>query len=81
MDQIGPCFLNISGPFHPEDGAGGWTDERTDGQTDGRMDGRKDGWMDGRTVRPIPPVLQDFVPFGAAAQKPYFSGICLKVED
>ena len=37
---------------------------RTDGRTEGRMEGRKDGRLE------IPPcVLQDFVPFGAAAQK------------
>ena len=40
---------------NPDDGAGGGTDVRTDGRTDGRTDS--------------PCVLQDFVPFGAAAQK------------
>ena len=40
--------------FGPERAWGGWTD----GQTDGRTDERK-----------YPCVLQDFVPFGAAAQK------------
>ena len=39
----------------PEGGAGGGTDGRTYGRTDGRTDS--------------PCVLQDFVPFGAAAQK------------
>ena len=54
----------------------GWTDGRTDGQMDGRMDGRTDGRtdgrMDGRTDRRTdsPCVLQDFVPFGAAALLP-----------
>ena len=33
---------------------------------DGRTDGRTDGWMDRGTDSPC--VLQDFVPFGAAAQ-------------
>ena len=41
----------------PEDGAGG------DGRTYGWMDGRKDRRTDS------PCVLQDFIPFGAAAQK------------
>ena len=31
-----------------------------------RTDGRMDGWMDGQADFPC--VLQDFVPFGAAAQ-------------
>ena len=43
-----------------------WTDRWTDGQTDGRTDGRTDRWTD---ERKSPCVLQDFVPFGAAAQK------------
>ena len=38
-----------------------WGDERTNGRTDERNDERKS-----------PCVLQDFVPFGAAAQKPTF---------
>ena len=50
-----------------------WTDLRTDGWTDGRtdgwMDGRTDGLIDGRIEFP-PCVLQDFVPFGAAALLP-----------
>ena len=37
------------------------------GGTDGRMDGRTDGRTDGQTDSPC--VLEDFVPFGAAAQK------------
>ena len=41
----------------PEGGAGG----------DGRMDRRTYVWTDGRTDSPC--VLQDFVPFGTAAQK------------
>ena len=40
----------------PEDGEGGW------------MHGPTDVWMDGQTDSPC--VLQDFVSFGAAAQKP-----------
>ena len=40
----------------------------TNGRTDGRMDGQTDGWTDGRTDSPC--VLQDFVPFGAAALLP-----------
>ena len=35
------------------------------GQGGGRTDGQTDGWTD------PPCVLQDFVPFGAAAQKHY----------
>ena len=43
-------------------------DRRTDGRMDGRTDGRTDGWTDGRTDKQkFPCVLQDFVPFGAAA--------------
>ena len=49
-----------------------------DGRTDGQMDGRTDRWMDGQTENgwmdgwtdgqtKVPCVLQDFVPFGAAA--------------
>ena len=46
---------------------------------DGRIDRRMDGWTNGQTdeqmneqtnERKSPCVLQDFVPFGAAAQKP-----------
>ena len=51
----------------PEDGVGG-TNGRTDERTDGQMDVRTDGWTDGRTDSPC--VLQDFVPFGAAALLP-----------
>ena len=43
----------------------GWTDRQTDGRTDGWTDGRMDGQTDGWTDSPC--VLQDFVPFGAAA--------------
>ena len=43
------------------------TDRRTDGRTDRQTDRRTDGRTDGRTDSPC--VLQDFVPFGAAAQK------------
>ena len=44
----------------PEDGAGG-----TYGRTDVRTYRRTDGWTDS------PCVLQDFVPFGATAQKAF----------
>ena len=46
-----------------------WGDEHMDGRIDGRTDGRTDGWTDGWTNKRKSPVLQDFVPFGAAAQK------------
>ena len=53
---FGPYSLDL-GPKgdEAEGGAGGGTDGRTYGRTDGRTDS--------------PCVLQDFVPFGAAAQK------------
>ena len=49
----------------------GWMDGWTDGQMDGWTDGRMDGWTDGRTNERMEnlPILQDFVPIGAAAQK------------
>ena len=37
-----------------------------DGQTDGQTDGRMEKWTG---ISPSPHVLQDFIPFGAAAQK------------
>ena len=46
----------------------GGGDGRMDGRTDGWMEGRTDGRTDGRLEIPSC-VLQDFVPFGAAAQK------------
>ena len=44
-------------------------DGQMNGWTDGQMVGRTDGWMDGWTDFPC--VLQDFVPFGAAALLPF----------
>ena len=43
-------------------------DEWMDGWTDGWTDGWMNGWMDGRTgCTDSPCILQDFVPFVAAA--------------
>ena len=51
--------------FRPE--RADFRSERTWGGADGQTDGRTDVQTDGRTK--VPCVLQDFVPFGAAAQK------------
>ena len=48
-------------------GMDGWTDRWIDGQTDGMTAGRTDREMDRQKS---PCVLQDFVPFGAAALLP-----------
>ena len=53
--------------FDPKDGGNGPTYIWNGGQMYGQRDGCKNGWTDS------PCVLQDFVPFGAAAQKT-FSG-------
>ena len=52
----------------------GWTDGQIDRQTDGQTDGRTDGW----TNKSPTCVLQDFVPFGVAAQKTAKDQICNK---
>ena len=57
MLQFGLFFLR----FGPHCLDLGFLAERTDGQMDGRTDGRTD----------FPCVLQDFVPFGAAALLPF----------
>ena len=57
-----PDFRPERPDFRPERPGGGRTDGQTDGRTDGRMDGRTN-------EQKSPYVLQDFVPFGAAAQK------------
>ena len=55
---FGPYSLDLGPKGDEAEGrAGGW----------GRTDVRTYGWTDGQTDSPC--VLQDFVPFGAAAQK------------
>ena len=61
MLGFGPFLLRL-GPYCLDLG---FLAEQTDRQMDGRTDGRTDGRMDGRADSPC--VLQDFVPFGAAA--------------
>ena len=61
MLRFGPFLLRF-GPYCLDLG---FLAEQTDGQMDGRTDGRTDGRADS------PCVLQDFVPFGAAALLPF----------
>ena len=68
LPGFGPYSLDW-GPkqaLSPKGGAGG-RDGRTDGQTNGQTDS--------------PCVLQDFVPFGAAAQKPTYASLHLFYSD
>ena len=62
---FGPYSLDLGPQKRSPDGAGGVV--LTDGRAEGRTDRQTDGRTDGETESPC--VLQDFVPFGAAAQK------------